>query len=98
MPETSPYEGEKPILLEILKNLPKGPKALVVNHRKEDLTRATQGYGLTYCEQPVLNGTGGALLAGRDFLANLECDHVIVTMGDVPLVKPETFINLAGNL
>ncbi len=98
VPGTSPYEGKRPILMEILKNLPKGPKALVINHRKKDLIRATKSYGLTYCEQPVLNGTGGALLAARDFLENLDCDHVIVTMGDVPLVKPETFINLVGNL
>jgi bifunctional UDP-N-acetylglucosamine pyrophosphorylase/glucosamine-1-phosphate N-acetyltransferase len=83
--------GSNPILLEILKNLPSGPKAVVVNYKKEDVIQATSGYGLIYCEQPELNGTGGALLAAQSFLKENDFEHVIITMGDVPFVKKTTY-------
>jgi bifunctional UDP-N-acetylglucosamine pyrophosphorylase / glucosamine-1-phosphate N-acetyltransferase len=98
VPGQTPFEGENPILLEILKNLPPGPKAVVVNHRKEEIIEATKGFDLTYCEQPELNGTGGALLAARKFLEDHDCDHLIITMGDVPLVRPATYSHLVQNL
>jgi bifunctional UDP-N-acetylglucosamine pyrophosphorylase/glucosamine-1-phosphate N-acetyltransferase len=47
--------------------------------------------GLTYIDQPVTNGTGGALLAARDFLSGTREQRVIITMGDVPLVKKATY-------
>lgn len=98
IPGPSPYEGTHPILLHILENLPAGPKALVVNHKKEDVFRATNSLGLTYCEQPLLNGTGGALLAARPFLAAGNLEKIIITMGDVPFVKDSTYMNLIGGL
>jgi len=98
IPEKSHYKGKKPILLEILNNLPPGPKAVVVNHSKEDVIKATRKYDISYCEQPVLNGTGGALLAAREFLEGRECDNLIITMGDVPLVKRGTYRDLIENL
>jgi bifunctional UDP-N-acetylglucosamine pyrophosphorylase/glucosamine-1-phosphate N-acetyltransferase len=94
----SPYEGSHPILIHILNSLPAGPKAVVVNHQKEEVMEATRGLGLTYCEQPTLNGTGGALLAARTFLERQECDELIITMGDVPLVKSSTYQMLLNNL
>lgn len=98
VPGKSHYEGNNPIILEILNKLPSGPKAIVVNHKKEDVIEATRNFDLTYCEQPVLNGTGGALLAAREFLDSLECDYLIITMGDVPLVKRSTYQQLIENL
>lgn len=98
IPEKSHYEGKRPILLEILDNLPSGPKAVVVNHKKEDVIRATDTFDLTYCDQPVLNGTGGALLAARKFLEGLDSDYLIITMGDVPLVKKTTYQGLITDL
>ena len=89
--EGSPYEGRHIILLEIIDNLPAGPKAVVVNHKKDDIKKVTSGLDLTYCEQPELNGTGGGLLAARSFLENQVCDQVIITMGDVPLVNSSTY-------
>ncbi|MFC1869611.1 NTP transferase domain-containing protein, partial [Thermodesulfobacteriota bacterium] len=68
IPGPSPFEGSRPILLHIINSLLPGPKAVVVNHRKEEVIASTRSLGLTYCEQPLLNGTGGALLASRDFL------------------------------
>jgi len=98
VPGKSHFEGSDPILMEILNNLPSGPKAVVVNHRKEEVMKATRKYDLTYCEQPVLNGTGGALLAARKFLEAQECDHLIITMGDVPLVQSSTYRGLVKTL
>lgn len=93
-PEGSPWAGARPILVEIISNLPPGPKAVVVHYRKEDIVETTRQLELIYCEQPRLDGTGGALLAARGFLERLECEHVIITMGDVPLVREETYRRL----
>ncbi|MCP4668399.1 MAG: NTP transferase domain-containing protein [Deltaproteobacteria bacterium] len=98
LPDTSPYEGTHPILLQIVDSLPSGPKAVVVNHRKQDIIKATPGLGLTYCDQPRLNGTGGALLSARPFLEGLGSARLIITMGDVPFVKRETYMKLVDSL
>lgn len=98
VPGGSPYEGTHPILLQLLGSLPPGPKAVVINYRKKDVMEATRGLDLTYCEQPELNGTGGALIAARTFLETQECDKMIITMGDVPLVKRDTYQALVKRL
>ena len=98
IPGKSHYEGNNPILLEILNNLPKGPTAVVVNHRKKDIIMATRNLDLTYCDQPVLNGTGGALLAARKFLEGLKSRQLIITMGDIPLVKKTSYSRLVKSL
>ncbi len=91
VPEVSPFSGKQPILFHIIENLPPGPKAVVVNHKKEDIRKATRHLGITYCEQPALNGTGGALLAAMPFLKQEDYEHLIITMGDVPFVAPGTY-------
>jgi bifunctional UDP-N-acetylglucosamine pyrophosphorylase/glucosamine-1-phosphate N-acetyltransferase len=98
VPAATAFRGERPILLHILQSLPPGPKAVVVNHRKEEVMEATRSLGLSYCEQPVLNGTGGALLAAVEFIEAVDCDGLIVTMGDVPLVKKATYLRLVDSL
>lgn len=98
VPEKSLFRGREPILLHILKNLPEGPKALVVNHRKRDVMESTRGMGVTYCEQPRLNGTGGALLAAEPFIRETDCPAVIITMGDVPFIRPRTYTRLIRRL
>ena len=94
VPHKSPLQGSRPMLMNILDNLPSGPKAVVVHHRKEDVIQATQFLRLSYLDQPVLNGTGGALLAARDFVELKSHDRLIITMGDIPLVRPVTYQNL----
>jgi len=94
----SPYKGEKPILMHILSSLPSGPKAVIVNYKKNDVIKATNNLGLKYCEQPELNGTGGALIAATPFLKNVECSEIIVTMGDVPFIKKTTYLNIVDKL
>ena len=59
---------------------------------------ATMDFKPEYCLQPELNGTGGALLATRAFLKKQECSQFIITMGDVPLVRKETYITLIEQL
>lgn len=98
VPRGSLFEGSHPILLQILNHLPPGPKALVVHYKKEDVLEATHSFGLTYCEQPILNGTGGALLAARGFLEKNDYGRLIITMGDVPFVRKGTYNNLVKAL
>jgi dTDP-glucose pyrophosphorylase len=56
------YKGDKPILLSIIEKLPEGPKAIVVNHKKEDVIRATSACNAKYYEQPELNALGAHCL------------------------------------
>lgn len=97
-PGRAPRQRDYPMLLQIIRSLPPGPKAVVVHYRRSDVIDATNGLGLIYCDQPVLNGTGGALLAAEDFLRRQDHDTVVLTMGDVPLVKRETYNALIERL
>jgi bifunctional UDP-N-acetylglucosamine pyrophosphorylase/glucosamine-1-phosphate N-acetyltransferase len=93
-PFHSPFQGSDPILLHILKNLPPGPKGLVVHHKKEEVIEATRSMTLQYYEQPHLNGTGGALLAAKKFVKRSDYEQLIITYGDVPFVKASTYQRL----
>ena len=98
VPARSSFEGSRPILLHILVSLPPGPKALVIHHRKEEVMECTRDLGLTYCLQPALNGTGGALLSAGEFIQNGVHDRLIITMGDVPFVRKDTYLGLVRAL
>lgn len=92
------FEGRHPIVLHLINHLPAGPKALIVNHGKADVMRATAQTGAVYIDQPVLNGTGGAILAAGDFVGSVSAPTVLITMGDVPFVKETTYASLAAGL
>lgn len=92
------YEGTRPILLEVLGNLPPGPKGLVVNHCAEDVKRATDHLGVRPIYQPETNGTGGALLVSRGFIDTVPAERWIITMGDVPLISSATYEKLISKL
>ena len=98
VPGRSVFIGSQPILLHLMENLPAGPKALVVNHRKDEVMAITRGTGAVYCEQPALNGTGGAILAAGQFVGAQRGAHVIITMGDVPFVQKRTYDRLVEGL
>ncbi|HBZ55844.1 MAG TPA: MobA-like NTP transferase domain containing protein [Syntrophobacteraceae bacterium] len=98
LPGSSPYSGDRPMLLEVLDNLPHGPKGIVVHHFAEAVRTATQHLQVSYLLQPVTNGTGGAVLTARTLLQTVSCDRVIITMGDVPLISPATYQNLLRGL
>lgn len=98
LPGPSPFEGQRPMLIHILEGLPPGPKGLVVHHRKEDVIAATAHLGVRFYEQPVLNGTGGALLAARAFVEKDSFSNLLITMGDVPFIRQETYHRLLESL
>ena len=97
-PGPSTLEGECPVIGEIIKNLPEGPKALVVHHKKDEVIKATRDMGVFYYEQAVPNGTGGALIAAGDFLERVDQEYLIITMGDTPFVDSSTYGNLIDRL
>jgi bifunctional UDP-N-acetylglucosamine pyrophosphorylase/glucosamine-1-phosphate N-acetyltransferase len=98
VPGGNPFEGEYPIISEVIKSLPRGPKAVVIHHRKEEVIRVTNDLGVSYFEQRVPNGTGGALIAAQDFLEQADQEHLIITMGDVPFVRQTTYQKLIAQL
>jgi len=98
LPDASIYEGKRPLLLEVLENLPSGPKGIVVHHHADEVRKATEGFGASYLFQAVTNGTGGAILAAVPFLESLLQQFVIITMGDVPLICRETYRRLIEQL
>jgi bifunctional UDP-N-acetylglucosamine pyrophosphorylase/glucosamine-1-phosphate N-acetyltransferase len=98
VPGKSLFEGRRPLLLHLLEQLPQGPKALIVHHCKEDVMAATRGLGVVYCEQPRLNGTGGAIIAAQSFIESQSCERFIITMGDVPFVQQKTYARLVASL
>ena len=98
LPESNPFNGEHPLIFEIVRNLPKGPKALVIHHKKEEIRKATHDLGLFYFDQPILNGTGSALIAAQKFLERTDQEHCIITMGDVPFVTKATYRTLIHHL
>jgi bifunctional UDP-N-acetylglucosamine pyrophosphorylase / glucosamine-1-phosphate N-acetyltransferase len=94
IPRASAYDGDHPLLLEVLMNLPPGPVGIVVNHCAEDVERAAKDFAAAFLVQPMTNGTGGALLAARSFLETVTREAVIITMGDVPLIRRSTYAKL----
>ncbi|MGA6924809.1 MAG: NTP transferase domain-containing protein [Desulfosarcina sp.] len=97
-PGSSIFNGHRPIVSHLMENLPAGPRALIVNHAKEAVMAGTRETGALYIDQPVLNGTGGAILAAGDFVAAQTVDRVLITMGDVPFVGRTTYANLVDGL
>ncbi|BBO87296.1 NTP transferase domain-containing protein [Desulfosarcina ovata] len=98
VPEASLFEGRQPIILHLFEQLPQGPKALIVNHRKDDVVRLTAETGAVYIDQPVLNGTGGAILAAAGFVDAAPAEQVVITMGDVPFVNGSSYATLVAGL
>jgi bifunctional UDP-N-acetylglucosamine pyrophosphorylase / glucosamine-1-phosphate N-acetyltransferase len=98
IPGTSVFDGDRPLLLEVLLNLPSGPVGIVVHHRAAEVKMATKAFAVTHILQPKTNGTGGALLAARGFLESVSQDAVVITMGDVPLIRRMTYEKLISRL
>ncbi len=95
---SSLYQGDRPMLMEVLGNLTPGPRGVVVNHRAEDVRRIVGEENAVFLHQPVTNGTGGALLAAKPFLESASTEMVVITMGDVPLIRPESYMRLIESL
>lgn len=91
IPTADEFHGNHPILLEVLSNLPAGPRGIVVHHCAEAVRTATAHLDVTPIDQPVTNGTGGALLAAKAFIRQVATSKIVITMGDVPLVRAGTY-------
>lgn len=98
VPGSNPFEGEYPIISQVIDSLPRGPKALVINHRRDEVIAVTRDLGVFYYDQALPNGTGGALIAAQGFLEQTDQEHLIITMGDIPFVKQTTYRNLMAEL
>ncbi|MGC9195883.1 MAG: NTP transferase domain-containing protein [Syntrophobacteraceae bacterium] len=96
--QKSRYEGTHPLIMEVLGNLPNGPKGIVVNHCAQQVREAVTMPEVHFISQPETNGTGGALLAARSFLQSCATDNAIITMGDVPLIASPTYSELLDRL
>ena len=94
IPVDSPFIGQRSLLMNLMASLPEGPKAIIVNHCKEEIISSVEGLGMTFCEQPVLNGTGGAIIAAGEFIAAQQSPSFVITMGDVPFVGKETYARM----
>ncbi|MDO1583636.1 bifunctional UDP-N-acetylglucosamine diphosphorylase/glucosamine-1-phosphate N-acetyltransferase GlmU [Rhizobium oryzicola] len=72
---------------------------LVVGRDADKVTAAASIEGLSVSSvlQTERKGTGHAVLMARDAIAN-GYDDVLVTYGDVPLVKPQTFLSARAKL
>lgn len=97
------YEGERPFIIEIMKQLPEGPKAVVIHHEGDKVMNLiNQNFPPkerpVFIRQPELNGTGGAVLASKSFLESVSPELCIITMVDVPLISSNTYRKLLDRL
>jgi bifunctional N-acetylglucosamine-1-phosphate-uridyltransferase/glucosamine-1-phosphate-acetyltransferase GlmU-like protein len=54
-----------------------------------------KGTNIHICEQPIANGTGGALMSTSDFLSTKnKSDVLLVLSADVPLISKQTMLNM----
>lgn len=94
IPSEGIFVGKRPFIEEILSQLPRGPRAIVIHHDAKRVIGLSKQNNVVHIKQPVLNGTGGAVLAARGFMKEVAADVIIITMGDVPLVRAQTYENL----
>ena len=66
---------------------------LVVGYKKDDVLNVIDDYDYRYVEQKEQLGTGHAILVCKEMLENNK-GITIVTCGDTPLIRPETFKQL----
>lgn len=83
----------KPLLgyvLDSLSFLPKKDITVVVGYRREKITEAFGGYNFVVQEQQL--GTGHAVKVCEESFAGYD-GPVLITLGDMPMIRPETFQN-----
>jgi bifunctional UDP-N-acetylglucosamine pyrophosphorylase / glucosamine-1-phosphate N-acetyltransferase len=101
------FKSERSKLLHELAGRPLGEYALraafssgaeeiymVVGHQAGEVEKAFAGPGLTFVEQKEQLGTGHAVLIARERLESSNSDHVVVMVGDVPLLTSQTLRGL----
>jgi bifunctional UDP-N-acetylglucosamine pyrophosphorylase/glucosamine-1-phosphate N-acetyltransferase len=68
---------------------------VVVGHQAEEVRAALDTPGLGFIEQPEQNGTGHAVLVGREVLEQLG-GYLVIIYGDGPLLRTATLRRLIG--
>lgn len=89
----------KPMILHVIdaaRALGPARIAVVVGHGAERVREAAAASDLTFVEQDVLDGTGGAVDRCREAMAG--CDPIVVLNGDEPLISPRTLGRLLAAL
>jgi bifunctional UDP-N-acetylglucosamine pyrophosphorylase/glucosamine-1-phosphate N-acetyltransferase/UDP-N-acetylglucosamine pyrophosphorylase len=87
----------KPLLgyvLDALSFLPPEDIVIVIGYMKENITGAFGGLNYSFAVQAEQKGTGDAAKAAKSSLAGFRGD-VIVCYGDMPLMRRETYVQLA---
>jgi bifunctional UDP-N-acetylglucosamine pyrophosphorylase / glucosamine-1-phosphate N-acetyltransferase len=69
---------------------------MVIGHEASEVRKAFERPGLAFIEQKEQKGTGHAVMAARDELARSSSPTVLILVGDVPLLAPETLGGLAA--
>ena len=67
---------------------------MVIGHEAESVRRAFDRPGLQFIEQNEQLGTGHALMVARPAIEQSHSTAVVVLVGDVPLLRPETLTGL----
>jgi bifunctional UDP-N-acetylglucosamine pyrophosphorylase/glucosamine-1-phosphate N-acetyltransferase len=81
------FVGSHPILMHLMENLPAGPKALIVNHRKDEVMAITRAPVPSIASNRCSTAPAVPFLPPSAFVNAQRISHVIITMGDVPFVQ-----------
>lgn len=65
-----------------------GSPVVVVGRGREDVMKALEGSGVSFAVQEEQKGTGHAVMIARRDIEAADC--VLVTCGDMPLIRPDT--------
>lgn len=88
--------GGKPLVAHVITAAEKVVRAadiyVIVGHEADRVRRAVEAMGVEFVIQEPQLGTGHALMAARQALADY--DHVLVLSGDAPLITAETIAKL----
>jgi len=87
--------GGKPLLQHVIDNLIKADckRIIVVVGYKGEMVMEQIGSEVEYVWQKEQLGTGHAVLQAEESLSSFQ-GKIIITCGDVPLIKPETYLLL----
>jgi len=89
--------GGKPLIEHVVETAlalaPPERVFVVVGHRADDVRHALEGRGVQFLEQTEQKGTGHAVMVGRDALADLG-GQLMILYGDCPLLRIETLRRL----
>lgn len=101
------FKSEHSKMLHLLAGVPLGEYALrvthslapqrtylMIGHKADEVRQAFARPGLTFIEQKQQLGTGHALMVARDELAACPSAHLLVLVGDAPLLRVETLRGL----